>query len=125
MTIRTIAAITFAILVAFPILAQLALALGAPWGRITMGGRWPGKLPPFARIAALAQAAILFCLGVVALAHGGLLDIAIPSVSIWIVVAVSCISAVLNNITPSRIERRLWGPLTVLMAVTALILAFM
>jgi hypothetical protein len=109
MSLPGVAAAVFAILAAFPILGQLAPVLGAPWASITLGGRWPGVLPPRLRLAALAQAAILFTLAVIALDHGGLLRIGLPTAAIWITVAVSCVSAVLNNITPSRIERRLWG----------------
>lgn len=123
MSLPETAAAAFAILAAFPILGQLALVLGAPWGSITLGGRWPGVLPPRLRLAALAQAAVLIALPLIALDHGGLLQIGLPPAAIWVTVAVSCVSAVLNNITPSRIERRLWGPVTILMALAALTLA--
>ena len=123
MSLPETASAAFAILAAFPILGQLALVLGAPWGRITLGGRWPGVLPPRLRLAALAQAAILIALTLIALDHGGLLRIGLPPSAIWVTVAVTCVSAVLNNITPSRIERRLWGPVTILMALAALTLA--
>jgi hypothetical protein len=124
MSLPETASAAFAILAAFPILGQLALVLGAPWGSITLGGRWPGVLPPRLRLAALAQSAILVALAVIALDHGGLLQIGLPPSAIWVTVAVTCVSAVLNNITPSRIERRLWGPVTILMALAALTLAF-
>ena len=124
MSLPETAAGAFAILAAFPILGQLALVLGAPWGSITLGGRWPGVLPPRMRLAALSQAAILIALAVTALDHGGLLRIGLPPSAIWVTVAVTFVSAVLNNITPSRTERRLWGPVTILMALAALTLAF-
>lgn len=41
MSLPETAAAGFAILAAFPILGQLALVLGAPWGSITLGGPWP------------------------------------------------------------------------------------
>ena len=123
MSLPETAAAAFAILAAFPILGQMALVIGAPWGSITLGGLWPGVLPPRLRLAALAQAAILTALALIALDHGGYLDIGLPPYAIWVTAAVTCISAVLNNITPSRIERRLWGPVTILMALAALTLA--
>lgn len=123
MTVETTAATAYAVLAAFPMLAQVALALGAPWGRITMGGRWPGRLPPAARIGAALQAVVLATLATVALDHGGVLDLGLAPAAIWGVVAVACVTAVLNNITPSRMERRLWGLPTVLMAVAAVTLA--
>ena len=29
---------------------HIGVILGAPWGALTMGGRWPGVLPPAARV---------------------------------------------------------------------------
>lgn len=124
MNLPTAAAAVFALVAAFPLLVQIALALGAPWGHVTLGGRWPGRLPPGIRLAALAQAAILACQAIVALDHAGLLALGLPAGAIWIVAAISCVAAVLNTITPSRTERRLWAPATVLMAGAALTLAF-
>ena len=123
MTGETVAALVFAALAAPPFAAQVGLALGAPWGAVTLAGRWPGKLPPRMRIAALAQAAVLLSLAAIALDHGGVIALGLPVGAIWIVVAVSGISAVLNTITPSRIERLLWSPVTILMACAALFLA--
>lgn len=124
MTIETAAATAYAVLAAFPMLAQVALALGAPWGRITLAGRWPGRLPPRLRLAALGQAAILAALSAVALDHAGVIGPRLPQGAIWLVAVVACITAVLNTITPSRIERLLWAPVTILMAAAALVLAF-
>ena len=98
MSLPETAAAAFAILAAFPILGQMALVIGAPWGSITLGGLWPGVLPPRLRLAALAQAAILTALALIALDHGGYLDIGLPPYAIWVTAAVTCISAVLNNI---------------------------
>lgn len=123
MNVTTLAAAAFAGLAVFPTAAQVALVLGAPWGSITMGGRWPEKLPPAARFGAAIQATILVCLAAIALDHAGVIGIGLPGAAIWVVAGVTCLSAVLNNITPSRIERRLWGPVTILMAALALFLA--
>lgn len=42
---------------------QMALALGAPWGKFTLGGRWRGSLPLAVRLIPLLSVALLafFC----------------------------------------------------------------
>ena len=45
----------YVLLAAFAALFQIALALGAPWGKYALGGRWQGKLPLPVRIFALVQ----------------------------------------------------------------------
>lgn len=123
MTGDTIAALAFVAATAAPIIVQVGLALGAPWGKLTLGGKWPGRLPQNIRVAALAQAAILAALSVIVWDHAGLVTLGLPSWLIWIVVIVSCLTALLNNITPSQIERRFWGGPTIIMAIAALYLA--
>ena len=90
---------------AFVIAFQLALAAGAPWGRAAMGGRFPGRLPPPMRVASVVQATILAGLSGLVLARAG------PGV--WVAVAIGFVAAVLNLITPSRVERAIWGPVAV------------
>ena len=53
------AAIVFCVAVAPPVVFQLLLALGAPWGALTMGGINPGQLPPAMRLNAVLSALIL------------------------------------------------------------------
>lgn len=53
-------AFVFCTLVAVVVLFQLALAAGAPWGHLAMGGKFPGRLPP--PLAMLASS-ILVALG--------------------------------------------------------------
>ncbi|HPG60965.1 MAG TPA: hypothetical protein PK586_03090 [Casimicrobium sp.] len=38
---------------------QIALALGAPWGELTLGGRWRGSLPLAVRLIPLLSVALL------------------------------------------------------------------
>jgi hypothetical protein len=42
---------------------------------------------------------------------------------IWLVVAFSAISVVVNTITPSARERRLWAPVALVMLVSSLVVA--
>jgi len=121
-----IAAIVFTALVGVVVLFQLALAAGAPWGEYAMGGRHPGRFPPGLRVGAVVQAAALATLAVLVLSHAALL---VPELAlahgwtIWLVVGVSGLTAVLNVITPSRKERRLWAPVGVGLFATSLVVA--
>ena len=78
------------------------------------------------RIAAAAQAGLLTALSVIVLSKAGLmlpsLSQALPSL-IWLVVAFSGASVVLNAITPSAGERRIWLPVAVVMLLSSLAVA--
>ncbi len=109
-------AITYAIAAALPLAMQLGLILGAPWGRLTLGGRWPGVLPlavrPFAGLAAL----LLIWLITVVLDHAGLIAFGYPDWIIWLALALTILTTIANLATPSRPERMLWGPVTLIMS---------
>ena len=121
-----IAAFAYAVISLVVIAFQIALAAGAPWGEFAMGGAYPGQFPPELRVAALVQAAILAALALVVLARAG---VALPKWSrtsrwlIWVVVAFSALSLVLNLITPSAGERALWAPVALIMLVTSVTVA--
>lgn len=107
---------------------HLAMAAGAPWGHLTMGGRWPGVLPPEGRLTALVSVVILAGLALVVLARAGVLRIGVlrigvPGWAIWGVVAYLAIAVVLHVITPSAAERALWLPVILVMLVCALVVA--
>ncbi|MEL6204661.1 MAG: hypothetical protein AAFR47_05045 [Pseudomonadota bacterium] len=94
---------------------HVALVAGAPIGDMTMGGGNPGVLPLAARMASAAQAILVGCLAIVVLNAAGLVDAPLISGTrrgIWMAVAVSAISSVLNTITPSRRERLFGMPAT-------------
>ncbi len=122
----TPAAILFALATTGVIAFQVALAGGAPWGAYAMGGAFPGRFPAKMRIAALGQAALLGLLAAVVLARADLLDLAIvddlPSL-VWLAVAFSAVSLVLNAMSRSPGERRIWVPIAVVMLVSSLIVA--
>jgi hypothetical protein len=96
-------------------LFQLALALGAPWGSLAMGGRFPGRFPPAMRVAALVQIAIYARAGI---ALPDLFEIS--RIVVWVVVALMAVAVLLNLITPSRWERRLWAPAAAVMLAASL-----
>jgi hypothetical protein len=120
------AAILFTVVTLGSILFQLALALGAPWGQYAMGGKYPGRYPTAMRVSAVAQAALLAALSVFVLSEAGLV---LPSMArtwpwlIWLVVAFSGLSLVLNAITPSAGERRIWVPVALAMLGCSLVVA--
>jgi hypothetical protein len=94
---------------------QLALAAGAPWGRLAMGGAFPGRFPPPMRAAAVAQALVLLLFGAVVFARAGLVLPRWAATSrrlIWVVVGFMAVGAVLNALTPSPWERAVWLPMT-------------
>lgn len=101
------------ILLLIVILFQLALACGAPWGSIAMGGKYPGRFPNHMRIAALLQSLLLVFIGVIIFTRAGIILSAYldwSRMAIWGVVAYSLVGSILNLITPSKWERRIWAP---------------
>jgi hypothetical protein len=120
------AAILYGIVTAGVIAFQVALALGAPWGAYAMGGSFPERLPPPMRVGALVQAAVLGMLAVVVLSSAGLV---LPSLSeafpwlVWVSVAVAAVSLVLNAISRSAGERRIWVPVALALLACSLVVA--
>ncbi|MEC7764227.1 MAG: hypothetical protein VX874_20155 [Pseudomonadota bacterium] len=123
MTLITLAAIVFAVLALVLCLFQFALALGMPWGHLAMGGRWPGKLPVPARVSAVVQGGVMVALARIVVGQAGLLVPLGPAWLIWVVVAITGLATLLNNVTPSAPERRLWGPVAVVMFLCAIYVA--
>ncbi len=118
-----LAARIFAALTASVVAFQLALALGAPWGELAMGGKFPGVFPPPMRLAAVAQAAILTLAALVVLSRAGDLLPSWRPVSkrlVWVVVALLVPAAFLNLVTPSGPERMIWAPIAALMLLSAI-----
>ena len=120
------AAVVYAIVVTGVITFQVALALGAPWGSYAMGGAFPGRFPPRLRVAAIVQGVLLAGTIAVILARAG---IALPELSdatnwlTWAVVAIAFVALILNAISPSAGERRIWVPVTLVMLASSLVVA--
>ena len=120
-----LAALVYGVVSLAVIAFQIALAAGAPLGAYAMGGAFPGQFPPELRVAAVVQAVILALLALVVLSRAG---VTLPKWSasrwlIWVVVAFSALSLVLNLITPSAGERLLWAPVAFIMLVSSVIVA--
>lgn len=126
MDVAAVAGLVFAIVAGGVIVFQLALALGAPWGSYAMGGAFPGRFPPRMRVAAVVQAVLIAVLSVVVLSAAGLvlpeLSIAYPWL-VWVAVAVSALAVVLNAISRSAGERRIWVPVATVLVVASLVVA--
>ena len=105
----------FAVLVAGTCLFHLAVVAGAPWGHLTMGGRWPGALPMPARVLPVLSALLLIWAARVVLAAAGLIAGPVAGWAAWLVLAILVVAVLANATTPSAPERRLWLPVTLAM----------
>ena len=122
----SLAAWIYVALVGVTVLFQVGLAVGMPWGVAAMGGRYPGRFPPRMRIAAVIQAAILIGLATIVAVRAGILDAGwfdTAKTLVWVVVAIAAVSVILNWSTSSKWERRIWGPVTVVMLISSIVVA--
>jgi len=123
---QSLAAYIFCALTAIVVIFQLALALGAPWGEMAMGGKFPGRFPPKMRFAALVQMVLLVLISLVVLTRadfvfGEYMDFSTSA--IWGVVVFCVVSAILNTITTSKKERMLWAPVTIVLLICSIVVA--
>ncbi|MGP6086307.1 hypothetical protein [Antarctobacter jejuensis] len=116
-------AFVYAGLAVMPLAMHLAIAAGAPLGRLTVGGRFPGCLPPFWRAMALVQGALLATMAGAVLARAGIGTTALAPL-FWPAVGLSIASLAANAASPSRPGRLLWTPVLFLMAAAALGVGF-
>lgn len=115
-----LAGLAFVLAAACAVMFQVALALGAPWGEYAMGGRFPGRFPPAMRVAAVVQAAVIGLLVVIVATRAGLVASPLDGPwLIWAVVAFSAASLVVNALSRSPGERRLWVPVALVMLVAS------
>ncbi|NUU79779.1 hypothetical protein [Paenibacillus xylanilyticus] len=121
-----LSSILFSVLILIVILFQVALAAGMPWGEAAMGGKFPGKYPTSMRYACLLQITILVFIGLVVLSKAGVLLpqwSAFADTAIRFIVAYLVLGTILNLITRSVWERRIWAPVTILLLITSIIIA--
>lgn len=120
----SVAAVLYLALAAF----QLALAVGAPWGRAAYGGQHPAAVPTRLRVSSAVATVVWTAVALVVARRAGLeLWTPLPDdwlpVTVWVVVALDLIAIVLNAITRSRIERAIWLPVSVLLFGSTLVVA--
>ena len=122
----TIAALVFALVAGGVVAFQFALALGAPWGAYAMGGSFPGPVPsPVASRRRHPGRCHRAPRGRRPLGCGLLLPeiaTALPWL-VWVAVAVSALAVVLNAISRSAGERRIWVPVAVVLLASSLVVA--
>ncbi|GMA90815.1 hypothetical protein [Homoserinibacter gongjuensis] len=99
---------------------QLALAAGAPWGRAAFGGQHPGTLPARLRVSSAVATVVWAAVALIVARHAGLpvwapLPDAWLAVAVWVATALGVVAIALNALTPSRIERAIWLPISVLL----------
>jgi hypothetical protein len=108
-------------------LFQLAILLGAPLGEYAFGGQIVGKLPNRYRIASALSFLIALAIAGHYLAQLGviptLLNQNLNQLVNWGLVAFNVPAAILNNITRSQKEKRLWGGTTIANLLASLIVA--
>ena len=97
---------------------QICLIAGAPWGRYTQGGSHAGALPVSGRVAAAVSIVILTLMAAAMLSAANLPP-NWPRWTGWAAMGVQTLSTLMNWITPSKVERQLWGPVTALMLILA------
>ena len=108
-------------------LFQLAIVLGAPLGEYAYGGQSVGKLPIQYRIASVLSFLIALAIAGHYLAQLGLLpmllDENLNQIVNWGLVVFNIPAAILNNITRSQKEKRLWGGITIANLLASVIVA--
>ena len=119
-------AVAFAVLCGVLVLFQLALALGAPWGRLAWGGQHDGRLPRRLRIGSLMSIVIYAFLASIILDRGGVIALypdAFATVAVWVVVGFLTLGVLMNAVSRSRAERFVMTPVALVLAVLALLVA--
>lgn len=122
----SVAAYVFNALVTVVILFQIALALGAPWGELTWGGRFQGALPASMRVACVFSALLMLAFGMVVSVRAGLLLSKWRATSrklVWVVALYCALGVIANGITPSYWERMIWLPVVVILLACCVIVA--
>jgi hypothetical protein len=105
---------------------QAALVLGAPMGHAAWGGKHR-RLPTSLRIGSAIAIVVWLVATAVVLASAGF-DVPSPSETvrpwaIWVVVGLLVVGAVMNAASPSRWERFVWAPLSLVLALLTIVVA--
>jgi hypothetical protein len=93
------------------------------WGRLTQGGQIEGALPLKGRVIAALSIVLLAAIALSMLSADGKWP-NWPRWTAWLGTTMLAVSTLLNWVTPSQSERKLWGPvmaLTLILAVSVLV----
>lgn len=122
----TPAAMLAVVLVAIIAVFQLALALGAPLGSASWGGRNDGVLPGRLRIASGLAAIVVYpVIALYVLASADLIDLEwlpIGATGMWILTGFFALGTVANLASRSKVER-IWAPVSLVIGVCCAIVA--
>ncbi|MGF1663313.1 MAG: hypothetical protein ACFCVG_12760 [Kineosporiaceae bacterium] len=100
---------------------QVALALGAPWGRASYGGVHAGVLPTEFRVASAISVPVHLAFAAVAL--GALVPGRGRRPALWGLTGFAALACLVNAATPSPVERAIWAPVTATLTVLFALLA--
>ena len=109
-----IAAIVVAILFTSIAVFQVLLSLGYPLGEYAMGGYYK-VLPKKLRIASVANALVLLCMGFVFLQHRNIivgLDFLPTHILVWVITIFLGLNTIANLLSRSKKERLVMTPLS-------------
>ena len=108
-------------------LFQVAIILGAPLGEYAYGGSNKGVLPVRFRVASVISALLMLGISGHYLAQLGVFTPMLPelgnSIANWLLVGFFGLAAILNNITKSEKEKRVFGSVTLAMLLASVIVA--
>ena len=117
-----VAAIGFVLVAGF----QVALALGAPWGRAAWGGAHE-RLPSALRVASAFAAVLWAVAALVILARAGFDWSPIPfsaaTWGTWVLFGLLLLGTVMNLASRSRLERLIQTPVAAVLAVLCVLVA--
>jgi hypothetical protein len=106
---------------------QVAIALGAPVGRASWGGRNPGRLPQNLRVASAVSVAVYLVAVLIVLDRAAMPVIDLPEavsrIGAWVLVALLAVGTLVNLASSSPYERFGWAPFAAVLAMLALLLA--
>lgn len=104
---------------------QLALALGAPWGRFAWGGRHR-VLPARLRIGSAVSILVYALIAVIAWDRVGAIDVfpaPFSEIAMWVVFGYFTLGIPMNAISRSKPERYTMVPVTVVLAALSFFIA--
>ncbi len=119
-------AILFTAVIGALCLFQLALALGAPWGRFAWGGQHEGRLPAGYRVGSVAGILVYAVFAGLALDRAGVIRVvpdAVSQIGMWVVFGVLVLGTLMNLISRSKPERYVMTPVALVLAILAGIIA--
>jgi hypothetical protein len=118
-----VAAVGFAALAAF----QLLLAAGAPLGKAAWGGTTEGQLPTALRVGSALSILVYAVAAALILRRSGLpvrwVSQPVARIGSWVLVALLVLGALANFASQSPWERFVFGPVTLVLAGSCLVVA--